>query len=410
MKKLLAVLCCIGLLSLSGCSFIWPSASSDKESSNSAPFQAKYLSDYAGKWSYRHLDERFRQCYAALYAAVTDGFGWDETVSIADSSAGTEREYTGIKVTLPQSLHNREEAQLLYTAFTWDNPQFFYVGNTYSYEGYRVDETDYYNVFCLVFNMNAQERAVASRQLDAAIHVLMDALPYNASAFEKELLFHDRLVELCSYDDTAAKSDDPATQFPTAFTAYGALVEGKAVCEGYSRAMQLLMQEVNIECTLVSGFDIDGIPHMWNLITIDNRNYHLDVTWDDTEDLLRHTFFNITTAEISLTHTIDDENVGVDTCTATDANYYQHMGTYMNTYDRKAIAAVIAEKIKNNQDIIDLRFSKETYGNALLFIRTNTVFVPLMNSHLQAYNLTMWAYTCRERAEYCTITIYKQNS
>lgn len=73
-----------------------------------------------------------------------------------------------------------------------------------------------------------------------------------------------------------------------------------------------------MKATLVGGFDDQNVAHMWNMVTIDGRNYHLDATWDDSEDYPRHTFFNLTTEEILRTHRLDGENIGVDTCTAVD--------------------------------------------------------------------------------------------
>lgn len=133
MRRFLAGLGLAGVLALSGCSLIWPGSSSG-ESGPSAPASDKYLEEYAERWCYKHLDSRLRENYGAVYTAVKDSFGRDETVSIRDSSEGTAREYsTGLEIQLPEALRSREEAKLIYTAFTWDNPQFFYIGNTYSY-------------------------------------------------------------------------------------------------------------------------------------------------------------------------------------------------------------------------------------------------------------------------------------
>lgn len=102
-------------------------------------------------------------------------------------------------------------------------------------------------------------------------------------------------------------------RYPNAFTAVGALVDGQAVCEGYARGMQYLLQRAGIECSLVTGINEKNEPHMWNLVTINGRNYHLDPTWDDVDDRIRYTFFNVTTDSITRTHTIDADIIGVDT-------------------------------------------------------------------------------------------------
>lgn len=98
------------------------------------------------------------------------------------------------------------------------------------------------------------------------------------------------------------KTPPPATirrsSFPTLFPLTARWWKGRRYARGYSRAMQLLLHEAGMKATLVGGFDDQNVAHMWNMVTIDGRNYHLDATWDDSEDYPRHTFFNLTTEEI----------------------------------------------------------------------------------------------------------------
>ena len=147
-----------------------------------------------------------------------------------------------------------------------------------------------------------------------------------------------------------------------------------AVCEGYSRAMQLLLHENGMECTLVNGYDHNGAAHMWNLVTVNGHNYHLDVTWNDSSDRLHHSYFNLSTAEILLSHTIADDNIGVDTCTATDANYYHKTGRQINTVHRDDIAKVIAQAIKNGETSVDMRFTKSSFAGQGFLSTTENLF------------------------------------
>ena len=55
------------------------------------------------------------------------------------------------------------------------------------------------------------------------------------------------------------------------------------VCEGYSRAMQLLCQRANIGCVVVDG-NTDVGPHMWNYVRMGSGWYGLDITWNDGGD------------------------------------------------------------------------------------------------------------------------------
>lgn len=61
---------------------------------------------------------------------------------------------------------------------------------------------------------------------------------------------------------------------------FGALVDGKALCEGYSEAFFLLCKEANLACYLQSGMTGQE-GHAWNLIALEGGTYNVDVTWCD---------------------------------------------------------------------------------------------------------------------------------
>ena len=80
--------------------------------------------------------------------------------------------------------------------------------------------------------------------------------------------------------------------------ANGPLLEGYALCSGYSDAMKLYLDELGIP-----NYKISNDKHIWNLVYIDNKWLHIDLTWDDpiTNDggsLLLDNFFLITTDEL----------------------------------------------------------------------------------------------------------------
>jgi len=63
-------------------------------------------------------------------------------------------------------------------------------------------------------------------------------------------------------------------------TAFGALVDGKALCEGYAKSFYLLCKRANLACYLQSGMTPSG-GHAWNLIVLETGTYHVDITWSD---------------------------------------------------------------------------------------------------------------------------------
>ena len=66
--------------------------------------------------------------------------------------------------------------------------------------------------------------------------------------------------------------------------AYGALIEGKAVCQGYAQSFQKILSNLNIEGHTVTGWNISDKPvlHEWNRVKLDGEWYYIDLTWDDT--------------------------------------------------------------------------------------------------------------------------------
>ena len=63
-------------------------------------------------------------------------------------------------------------------------------------------------------------------------------------------------------------------------TAYGAFQNESAVCDGYSRAAKILLNERGIDCYMETG-NTEGGGHAWNLVKLEGEWYQLDVTWND---------------------------------------------------------------------------------------------------------------------------------
>ena len=88
---------------------------------------------------------------------------------------------------------------------------------------------------------------------------------------------HDYLCNFAYYPDL-----NSSDYIGNAHDAYGALVEGRTVCEGYSEAFKLICNYYNIPSVCITG-DAGG-PHMWNAVQMDDGNWYLlDITWDDQD-------------------------------------------------------------------------------------------------------------------------------
>lgn len=121
----------------------------------------------------------------------------------------------------------------------------------------------------------------------------------NMTNTEKIRAIHDYIGQNSSYDKEKADSIiNGVVTRPSAYesdTAYGVLLQGYGICNGYSDAMELFLTKMGIP-----SYKIANETHMWNLIYIDNTWKHLDLTWDnpltqDTQKFLFHDFFLIDT-------------------------------------------------------------------------------------------------------------------
>ena len=109
---------------------------------------------------------------------------------------------------------------------------------------------------------------------------------------------HDGLCEMISYEITNDSHN-----------AYGAMVDHKAVCDGYAKAFNCLMQKAGIPSILVIGTSTDPATgetdnHMWNAVKVDGTWYHVDTTLDDQADSVCHDLFNAPTGIITEDHDI----------------------------------------------------------------------------------------------------------
>lgn len=155
----------------------------------------------------------------------------------------------------------------LLSSFCNENGQFFYLKTSGIRSTY--DSSGIVQKIMLVFNTtySTEDReafAAASKKALAAIE----------SGWSDEqiaLYLHDWLVTHCEYDTGLSK-----------YSAYDALVNGSAVCQGYTLAYSYLMGQAGVTCDVVSS---KGLNHAWNLATIDGATYYVDCTWDDPENI-----------------------------------------------------------------------------------------------------------------------------
>ena len=145
--------------------------------------------------------------------------------------------------------------------------------------------------------------------------IVNEVITSDMSQLDKASVLHDWLTDHACYDLT--------------FSYYGpegVLLHGTGVCQSYSEAYKLLLDEVGIECRVLTGHarKIDGTieSHAWNLVKIDGKWKHVDVTWDDPVDdsspdnnplsgLEQHMYFMVNTSTMLTDHVPDEESAAI---------------------------------------------------------------------------------------------------
>ena len=194
-----------------------------------------------------------------------------------------------------------EEAFQALDLLEYDCPELFQLDFFHTDTYYSDSQTDYISSMELSYQMTKEEYRLHledCKKVIASVCEQADGL----SDYEKELLVFDTLTSICHYDDQS--------QFSA--TAYGALCEGRAKCDGIAYAATWLLRELGLTCMSVGGYsDREEFGHAWNLVEVDDNYYALDLTQDvpllDSDDPIRASMsptVSPSTATVSTTRSI----------------------------------------------------------------------------------------------------------
>lgn len=284
-----------------------------------------------------------------------------------------------------------KDVNLVMTAFFNDHPEVFYLDLTYKlyvskslvYDRVRIELT--YTV------ENKKDLEEKLQKIEAAMNAYTNSLD-NKSDFEKEVYIHDNIARNAKYYDGVTEISEVPEQY---HTIYGTFVEKSAVCDGLAKAIQILLDKVDVENIFITGY-LNQVPHAWNMVKLDSNWYHLDVTSDKyvkeedgTTKTVVHTYFNVTDEYIMKTHTIDNQESN-PSAIATTYNYYIKTNSYIsNVQDFSArIKELVILQSSNNalefaSDVIDV---PTKLLNVLYEINFNGYKDSGMNVKMRYYN------------------------
>ena len=221
-------------------------------------------------------------------------------------------------VCVPLSSGVRSVSDLLHFV-RLDNPELFYV----DFGKMRIARWPAYTKLFISYMYEPSQARSKGEKLAARIAEIFDAAGVSKlSPYGRELFFHDFLHTRITYEHKDSG-------YYKSHSVEGALLHGRAVCEGYAKAFKLLCDKAGLSALVVFGTAAPrtGVmeDHAWNIVKLHGQCYHVDVTWDHgmavLEGEINHTYFNTTDRKISYSHAWDQELLPA--CTSTEYSYYE---------------------------------------------------------------------------------------
>ncbi len=292
------------------------------------------------KYYYNKLNERQKQ----YYARIANGVSNLEKTIIIDITKEKEHE------------KHKSDIAITIEYFLADHPEIFYVE-----EQYEIALIDLLVVKVINLKpnyiMNTERRLKkVEAEMERSLNEIVNAASVPSGEYDKELRAHDILAKSVTYFNVGNQEKVPNIKH----TSYGALVDKSAVCDGITKAYQIVLDKLGIESIFVTGIT-DEIAHAWCKVKIDGEYYNVDITSSkalskDSGDnnLIIHSYFNITDEEIEKTHIIDDKDK-LPVCNSTKYNYYiynDYIIDYFESFDYK-LRQIVAKQSKSN--ILEIR-------------------------------------------------------
>lgn len=160
------------------------------------------------------------------------------------------------------------------------------------YAGNRIYRTEF------TVQIRYRETAGQLAAVNAGVKEVLAALKVKGkSDYTKVKRIHDYIVNNTRYQFSS-----------NCYTAYGALVDGRAVCQGYAQLAYKMLTEAGVKCYTITGEANNGREtqsHAWNMVRVGKKWYYLDVTWDDPAgagDILQYDYFLVGKNQFEQSH------------------------------------------------------------------------------------------------------------
>ena len=295
-----------------------------------------------------------------LFRTHSSSGGQSESVSDYEVTDTMEKYDYSLKNTLDEqqtSLYNRiaamienhctcfdfenisnEDFKKSFYAVMYDHPEYISMGLNYTYKVRTTGDYIEFHAQPALLYEDMDKNIEAEKELEAVVSKIAEGAKAQADPYYTVKYVHDYIIDNTVYDtESLSNIDSSEGELVVASTAYGCLVQRKALCSGYSAAFQLIMQRLGIECGRINGTrTTESGAHQWNYVCLDGEYYFMDLTWDDPinengGDTKTYDYFLISDDDLAYTH-VSDRTLPQPQCSGTRYNYFRYNGLYSDEY------------------------------------------------------------------------------
>ena len=264
---------------------------------------------------------------------------------------------------MPVSTMDTTQIDKVFQCVLMDHPEIFYTDG-YSFVKYTLGDEVKKITFKGTYIYNQEERMEREARIEEAAFKLLTGIRADDTDYEKVKYVYETIINHTEYDMEAEDNQNICSVF----------LNQASVCQGYAKAVQYLLNKLNVPSTLVIGTVENGEGHAWNLVQIYNQYYYLDATWGDASYLfhlneeeqeiqntpgINYDYLCVTTEEILRTHSLGNL-VPLPVCDSLEANYYVREGAYFTEVNFTQLEQLIERYKEENRENVTLRCADDS--------------------------------------------------
>lgn len=272
---------------------------------------------------------------------------------------------------VPVSTTSDEAIELVFDYVMTDHPEIFYVDG-YQYTNYTLDNVITKITFTGNYLYDREEVERRQKLVNEAVNACLAGAPSSTDDYYAIKYVYDYIIENTDYDVNAIDNQNICSVF----------IDGRSVCNGYSKAAQYLLNKLGIPCTLVTGTvttkNSTGVRHAWNLVLCNDAYYYMDVTWGDASyqtsagesadstkfPSVNYDYLNVSTQEISKNHQISDL-VYMPVCNSMKDNYYVREDEYFTYAEPALIKELFERRYADGSENVTIKCASDAVYDAL---------------------------------------------